>query len=118
MAIITKPGSIQRNVAATFTLDKNQLALVASVAADSYFSINTNWKRVKLSYESSTSNQIEIVVFDATQATPQSDFLVSDKSVGNFLIEKITIEDFDGGYHLIQRSELGPAAATDFDVTF
>jgi hypothetical protein len=117
MAIITKPGSIQRNVAALFELNKVDLAAIASVVADTYFSNTTNWRRVKLSYESSTSNQIEIVVFDATQATPQSNFLVSDKSVGNFLIKKITIEDFDGGYHLIQRAELSNPTA-DFDVIF
>jgi hypothetical protein len=115
MAIITKPGVVTRNSPATFTLNKTELASISSVASDPYFTNIANWKKVKLFYMSSTSNQMETVIFDATQASPQSDFLVSDKSIGNFLIQKITIEDFDRGYHIVKRDEL---VTSDFDVIF
>jgi len=114
MAIITKPA-VSKNSAATFTLNKTELALVNSVSSNAFFSIITNWKYVRLFYQSSPGNQTEIVVFDATQATPQGQFLVSDKARDQFNIQKITIEDFDGGFLEVKRVELN---TVDFDITF
>jgi hypothetical protein len=114
MAIITKP-SVSKNVAATFTLNKAELAAIPSVVAHPYFNNTTNWKFVRLLYQSSPGNQTSFVSFDATQVTPQATFLVSAKARDSFQIQKITILDYDGGFHEVKRSELNVA---DFDITF
>jgi alpha-tubulin suppressor-like RCC1 family protein len=114
MAIISKT-SVNKNEVSTFTLNKSELQLVESVVEDTYFADPTNWKRVKVHYKSSLGDQREVVVFDATQATPVGGFLVSEKARDEFLVRKITIEDFDGGYHTVTRDELNPS---DFDVLF
>jgi alpha-tubulin suppressor-like RCC1 family protein len=44
-----------------------------------------------------------------------SDFFISDKSQGDFLVKKMTIHDFDGGYYVVKRTELN---ASEFDVLF
>jgi hypothetical protein len=113
MAILTKP-SVVRNVASTFTLNKADLAAEIS---DAYFQDTDNWSKVELSYISSSTNQRRIVSFDVSNASPTVDgeFFVSDKSQGNFLINQITVRDFDGGSHVIKRADLNTA---EFDVTF
>jgi alpha-tubulin suppressor-like RCC1 family protein len=114
VAIITKP-SVNKNSAATFTLNKADLALVSSVVANAYFADPANWKEVSISYKSAEGNQRTAVVFDATQATPEGNFLVSDKSRNTFEVQKIIIRDFDGGRHEVLRTELN---AAEFDVFF
>jgi len=115
MPIITKPASVEKNVAASITLNKSQLASVASVAADSYFSNSANWKSVSIHYKSSAGNQIEVIRFDATQASPSASFLVSDKARDIFEVKKIVITDFDFGSLTVERAEL---PVVDFDITF
>jgi alpha-tubulin suppressor-like RCC1 family protein len=116
MAIITKP-KVNKNQAASFTLDKDELALVASVVGNAYFADPANWKTIRLRYESSVGGQREIVVFDATGvgSTTTGEFLVSERARDEFLVRKITIEDFDGGYHDIMRTELNEE---EFDIFF
>lgn len=116
MAILTKPN-VNKNQAASFTLDKDELALVASVVGNAYFADPANWKTIRLRYESSVGGQREIVVFDATGvgSTTTGEFLVSERARDEFLVRKITIEDFDNGYHDIMRTELN---AEEFDVFF
>lgn len=111
MSIITKPLSIQKNVAATISLSKSELA---SEIADVYYADSTNWKEVIIHYKSSTGNQRKILKFDATQSSPQSTFLASLKSRDIFQVQKIVIIDFDNGSITVPRSQLTVA---DFDVT-
>jgi hypothetical protein len=118
MAIITTSpviAEIVKGTSATFTLSKSNLAAVTSVETDLYYSDITNWKSVRIVYRSSTGNQREIVNFDATQATPQGQFLVSVKARNFFNVIKIEIEDFDGGVFTVPRSEL---TTSEFDVSF
>lgn len=118
MSIITKPATILKGTPATFTLNKADLAQVPSVAADvSYFADSTNWKKVRVSYVSSTGNQSEVVLFDATEANPSGQFLASLKARSEFQIKHITIEDFDGGVFKINRSELVDPE-NEFDISF
>jgi hypothetical protein len=113
MAILTKP-SVVRNVSAQFTLNKSDLAAEIS---DAYFQDTDNWSKVELSYVSSTTNQRRIVSFDVSNASPTVNgvFFVSDKSQGDFLINQITVRDYDGGSHVIKRADLN---TVEFDVTF
>jgi hypothetical protein len=113
MPIITKPATIDKNASAEISLDKSALAAVASVAADTYFSDSANWSRVYIHYKSSTGNQREVLRFNATVASPAANFLVSDKALDIFEVQKIVIVDFDAGTFIIPRSQLTTA---DFDI--
>lgn len=106
-------NAIVKGVGATFTLDKSQLALVASVAASPYYSVQSNWKNIILVYQSSTGNQPENVYFDATQVSPTGVFDVTLTALNEFLIQSILIEDSQGGFFTVPRSEL---VVADFDV--
>jgi len=113
MSMITKP-SVTKGVSAQFTLNKTSLSNHPSVLADSYFQDTDNWYRVNAVYKSSPGSQYEIVEFDAVQANPTGNFLVSLKARDLFQIEKLVIVDFDGGFLEIPRSEL---ETEDWDVT-
>ena len=114
MAIIDFNTTPDRGTPTTVTLNKTELASLPSVANDSYFSDSSNWKKVVMVFKNDGENvQKETVYFDATQTTPTSKFDISPKSQGNFLIESILIQDFDGGYFQVVRDELNTA---DFDV--
>lgn len=114
MPMITKPASISKNAAAEITLDKSVLADVDSVSNDLYFGDSTNWSEVLIYFRSSEGNQREILKFDATQASPTANFLVSDKARNEFQVQKIVIKDFDNDSFTVTRSEL---VVADFDVT-
>ncbi len=113
MPIITKPSTIDKNSPAEISLDKAALAAVSSVMADDYFSDSDNWKEVFIYYKSSTGNQREILKFNATVSSPTADFLVSDKALDIFEVQKIVIVDFDAGSITIPRSQL---TTSEFDV--
>jgi hypothetical protein len=117
MPIITKPASIQKGVASSFSLDKATLAAVASVAADSYYSNQSNWQRVSLYYSSSSAGvgaQVEVVIFDATQSSPTANFLASSTARTQYNIAQIVIRDFDNGCFVVPRSQL---TTSEFDIT-
>jgi hypothetical protein len=109
MSIITKPTVITKGVPAIFTLDKDALASLPSVAGSAYYSDTTNWNKVILNYGSSVNNQFHIVTFDATQVAPEGYFLASDKAENIFNIISISIIDFDNGVFRIPNTELVPA---------
>ena len=115
MPMITKPASIEKNSAAEITLDKTVLASITGVTADDYFSDSSNWSEVLVYFRSSEGNQREILKFDATQASPTANFLVSDKARDAFEVQKIVIKDFDNDSFTVTRSEL---VVADFDITF
>jgi hypothetical protein len=113
MPIITKPSTIEKNSPAIFTLNKSDLAQITSVLNDPYFSIQTNWKNVTIYYKSSIGNQKELLRFDATLSSPTASFLVSDKARDIFQVQKIIIQDFDGGSTFVNASELN---SSEFEV--
>ena len=113
MPIITKPSTIDKNSPAEISLDKAALAAVSLVVADDYFSDSDNWKEVFIYYKSSTGNQREILKFNATVSSPTADFLVSDKALDIFEVQKIVIVDFDAGNITIPRSQL---TTSEFDI--
>lgn len=112
MAILTKPSVINKNTSATFSISKSELASHPSIT-DTYFQNTSNWKSVILVYKSSIGNQNEVLIFDATLATPTSNFLVSVKARDIFQIKRIVINDFDKGYFKIERADLTTA---QFDI--
>lgn len=115
MAIITKPTVMTKGFPALFTLDKDALAAVPSVAASAYYSDTTNWKKVVLNYVGDGIAQFHTVVFDATQTTPTGYFLASEKSVDVYNILSISIVDFDNGNFRVPNTEL---VTDDFKVDY
>lgn len=113
MTIITKPSIVTKNEAAQFTLNKTELSNHATVAANTYFQDTANWKEVIMKFTSTSGNQIEVLVFDATQSSPTANFLVSDKARNGFEIQSITIMDFDGGSLKVSQMDLN---MSEFDV--
>jgi hypothetical protein len=105
MPILTK-APVTKGTPSTFTLDKSLLAALPLVSSDTYFSNQSNWNKIVLSFKSATGNQNEVVVFDATSATPTGTFLVSLKARDVFDIIKIDIYDFDSGSMVIPASQL------------
>jgi hypothetical protein len=112
MTIITK-SAVAKGQANEFDLSKDDLAAVSKVVNDSYFSDQANWSKVVLKYESSEGEQQEVVVFQASEASPKGSFEVSEKARDSWEIKSILIMDFDGGYLKINRDELTVA---DFDI--
>lgn len=116
MPIITSVpalNAILQDTTAVMTLDKSELALVTSVAADPFFSVTANWKSVILNYLSTIGNEPPTVYFDATQASPTGNFLVVAPGQFVFEIQSINIVDFNGGIFTVQRAEL---TVVDFDI--
>jgi hypothetical protein len=105
MPILTKNETPAKGQKAEFELDKSALAAVTSVAADSYFSDSSNWKSVEMTFKSNPGKQRRVVKFDASQATPLASFFASAKARDVFEIEKIVINDLDGGEFRVNRSE-------------
>ena len=116
MSIITSVpalNAIVKGVGGTFTLNKADVLALPAITADPYFSDTANWYRVVLAYRSSTGNQSENVVFDATQVTPTAIFLASDTALDIFEVLRIDVYDFDNGFISVQRADLTTA---EFDV--
>ena len=83
MALLTIP-SVSRGQAASVALSKTELFALAPIAADAYFSVQANVRFCHAVYRSSPGNQLEVVRFDLSAASPTSLFLVSDKSRQTF----------------------------------
>jgi hypothetical protein len=112
MSIITKPA-IQKGQENVITLAKSELATQSKIVSDSYFSNQSNWKQVVLTYESAVGNQMKRVVFDASEATPEGVLELSDKAKNEFEVKTLTIFDFDGGYLKLYRGDLN---TSQFDI--
>ena len=115
MPIITKPNTISKGTPATFTLDKSALAALSIVSGDAWFSQQSNWKRVRVTYYSTAGKQFESVVFDATQASPTGTFLVAAPARDNFEVFSIVIEDFNHDMLKIDSSLL---TKSEFSIAF
>lgn len=112
MPILTK-ASITKGTPAVFTLDKTELSIHAAVVADAYFSDMANWKYVSVTYKGSSSIQNKIVLFDISTNQLTAPFKTSLFAEDIFLVDGVTIHDFDGGKLLLPRSLL---MTTEFDI--
>jgi hypothetical protein len=115
MPVITKPSQVQKNQSATIQLSKSELAALPLVSSSVYFSDQSNWNKIILFYLSDNGNQLIRVTMRADQATPSGIFKTSAKARNLFQIQRIVIEDFDGGYLNIPRSAL---VTSEFDISF
>jgi hypothetical protein len=115
MPIITKPSPLEKDATGVFSLDKTALALHPIVVASSHFSSPNVWDKIIVKYKSETLGQFESIEFDASLASPEGQFFVSETAEDIFEVEKITIIDKDGAILLIPRAELTVA---EFDIDF
>lgn len=115
MPIITKPGSVVKDTANSFSLSKSSLAALSVVSSDAWFSQTSNWKKVRVNYISSVGNQFISVIFDATQANPTGTFYAMSPCRDNFEVFNIVIEDFNRGSLKIDSSLLNKS---EFSVSF
>jgi hypothetical protein len=119
MPIITKSSPIAKDAPITFTLDKAALAALPVVVADAWFADTANWKKVILNYGSTLGNEMIVVSFDATLATPTSSFLAISPARDVFDIISITIQDFNQGTLRVPTSSLDQAEfVVDFNASF
>jgi hypothetical protein len=115
MAIITKPNNISKGTEVTFTLFKTNLINNSVVSSDDYFSSFSNWNRVYLNYVSTEGNQVKIVTFTEEDGFFEGTFTSSEKVRNSFMIQSITIVDFDGQFLKVDRNFLN---SEEFDFTF
>lgn len=115
MAIISKPTNISKGTEVTFTLFKTNLINNSVVSSDDYFSSFSNWNRVYLNYVSTEGNQVKIVTFTEEDGFFEGTFTSSDKVRNSFMIQSITIVDFDGQFLKVDRDFLN---SEEFDFTF
>lgn len=90
----------------SLSLSKSELFALPAIQSDSYFSVQANVKSALVVYDSQIGNQKEILRFDLAAAAPSAGFNVSSHARDSFLLERIILEDFDGGTLTIERSAL------------
>jgi hypothetical protein len=112
---MSKPSVVRKNATSVFSIDKSELVLHPKVVASAHFSNTEAWDKVIIKYKSLTLGQFESIEFDATLASPEGQFFVSETAEDIFEVEKITIIDKDGAILLIPRAELTVA---EFDIDF
>lgn len=105
MPLLTIP-SIAKGTSATIELNKTNLFTLAAVAADAYFSDPANVKLCIVRFDSDPGNQSRTLQFDLSQATPSASILLSARARSSFLLDRLTLVDYDGGTLVISRSQL------------
>lgn len=114
MALLLRPANVQKNVAATFTIDFTELAALPKVPAGKYKD-PTNWKKVSVRVVHSTSGQKKDIeyILPATEGS----LLVSDSArAGTWEVFSILIRDFDRGEIVLHQSDIPSVASYNFFV--
>lgn len=115
MAIGNSPGSQTKGTPFNLTINKTDLAANGAVSGDSYFNTSSNWKQIWVVYKSTTSNQMEVIKFDASESTPTRSVLFSTSARGTFEVKSVIIVDKHNGKKIVPRASLVTA---EFDVDF
>jgi hypothetical protein len=105
MAIITKIGSFEKGLENVIELTKSELETKAN-AIDSYFGDSTNWSKVIITYKTDEGEQVNYVVFDASEVTPQGLMNPTLKGRDTWIVQSLTILDKDNGYVKFLKGEL------------
>lgn len=110
----TPNGSIQKGVPTTVTLSKTSLFTIAN-AFDLYSAAPSNAKKAIVIYQSkdqygtSVGQQKVALHFDLSQESPTATFFVSPSARDTFQLERIVINDFDGGELSFSPTEISHA---------
>lgn len=110
MTILTRSANILKGAVSGMTLNRTELAALVS---DPYYQNTSNWKEVYFQF-SHESGQKASTVFD--QGNDNADFLVTHSARGgDWLINLITIKDFDNGHYQIARADIDPGLLPAMD---
>lgn len=125
MSLLSIP-QITKGTPATITLDKAALFTLAPVAADSFFSIESNVAKCIIKFVSGAASassgviiqpEVEIIIFDLTQETPSAEFLVSVNARNEFSVNEIILVDFDGGAMVITGTNIPSGLDINLNIT-
>lgn len=105
MSLLSIP-SVTKGESAVVTLNKSELFSLSAVSSDSTFSVQANVKKCIVEYVSSPGNQKKVLQFDLSQSSPSASLLLSLKARDAFNIDRLILEDFDGGTLVVERSQL------------
>lgn len=105
---------IEKGSSASINLNKSALFNLAPVVADSWFSNATNVKRCVVEYNSVVGNQSKQLIFDLSQTSPIDSIYFSPRARDEFRLERVILEDFQGGVLIIERSSL----SSSLDISF
>lgn len=113
MALFTvKPATVQKDVAATFTIDYAELATYSAVPAG-YYQNTSNWKNVFVRMKHKYSNQKAMLQFDLPGTS--ADLLLTDAArAGDWELDHLMIRDFDKGEVLLKRADIPSVGDIDF----
>lgn len=114
MALLSGLTGMTKGVEALLFLDKATLFALAPVAADSWFSIPSNVKSVKIVYQSTVGRQEKAIVFDLSQSSPSSIVKFSTYSRDSFSLYKIILMDFENDIIEVEGVDL----PTGLDISF
>jgi hypothetical protein len=107
MALLTIPSlPLAKAAAHTIALNKADLFNLSAVSVDAYFSVQANVSRCIVEYNSEPGNQKELLVFDLAEASPTAIFQVSARARETFVMERIILEDFDGGNLILTGAQI------------
>lgn len=104
MALLTIPAFPEKGTLQEYSLNVTDLI---ALIADSYFQDQANWSKVVVLYQSSESNQLEVINFIPDGSTELfQDIQFSSFARDLFGIHSITIFDFQNGRYQIRASEI------------
>lgn len=106
MPLLTLPSSPAKGQSYSISLSKADLFALAAVTADSYFATQANVQTCVVEFNSSPGNQKVVLSFNLSQAEPSAGFVTSLRARSSFLLERVILQDFDGGSLVIERSQL------------
>lgn len=114
MALFLRPANVQKNIAANFELNLEELAGLEVIPAG-YYKDRSNWKDIRVRVMHKTSDQKSLIHYSTGSNT--GTLLVSDTArAGEWKIESIVIEDFDRGQIVVGRHQIPNASDYDFFV--
>ncbi len=116
MALLTIPASPEKGTLQEYSLNVTDLLALIS---DSYFQDQTNWSKVVVMYQSSESNQLELINFipDGVSTELSQDIQFSSFARNLFEVHSITVFDQQNGRYIIRASEIPSVASYNVEFT-
>jgi hypothetical protein len=105
---------IEKGTSATINLDKTALFSLSPVVSDSWYSNPLNVKKCYVEYNSVVGNQNKTLVFDLSQSSPTDSIYFSPRARDEYRLERVILEDFQGGVLVLERADL----PSSLDISF
>lgn len=118
MAVLDVQGVKEKDSTVSLVLSKTDLKANTKIQENSYYLQEENWDKLSIVYNSDSTNQQEILLFDISQENPTIDLTLSSDFVGNLIFKKIIIIDKKLGSLTLQRSDFTQVESDSFDILF